>query len=205
MRARPGAERGTTELRGAPPTTLRDVQARSIILWALSGVASVLLVGLAVAARGGAEVEIDDQALAEARAAHQRRQARVPAAPAAPRSDWRPPRSSSRRQPPPRRVAPAAATAPDEPRLSAREVAESLDDRMDGANALYDRGDYIGAKEAALVILEEHPENIRMLRIAVSVACMMGEVDEAQGYYDRLPARDQRQMARRCKKYGVEF
>lgn len=177
------------------------MQARSIILLALTAVALVLLVSLAVASRGDRAAEIDQQALARAQALHQQRQVRAPAAASSPRREWRRPSRSPSPQRAPRRVPEPAAEVEE----AAPEVALSLEDRMDEANALYDRADYIGAKEAALVILEEQPDNVRMLRIAVSVACMMGSVDEAHDYYGRLPERDQRQMARRCKKYGVEF
>ncbi|MBT8491642.1 MAG: hypothetical protein KJO07_01170 [Deltaproteobacteria bacterium] len=76
---------------------------------------------------------------------------------------------------------------------------------MDQANKAYDRGDYMGALESAESLLETQPNNVRMLRIAVSSHCILGNADEAGTFYDRLPARDQRQLSRRCRRYGVEF
>ena len=33
----------------------------------------------------------------------------------------------------------------------------------------------------------------------------MGEAEKAKGYYARLSPRDQRKIARRCQRYGIEF
>ena len=77
--------------------------------------------------------------------------------------------------------------------------------KMTEATRLYDRGDYEGASAAADEVLAEQPDNVKMLRVAVSAACIMGDEQRARGYYERLPPRDQRQMARRCRRYSVEF
>ncbi len=76
---------------------------------------------------------------------------------------------------------------------------------MDETNALYDRRDYEGAMEAALELLEREPQNSRMLRVVVSSACMMGEIEVAKAHNERLPERDQMQMRRRCERYGFEL
>jgi hypothetical protein len=44
-----------------------------------------------------------------------------------------------------------------------------------------------------------------MLRIAVSTACIMGDVDKARRYNEILPAADQEQMRARCSKFGLEL
>jgi len=87
----------------------------------------------------------------------------------------------------------------------AEEDPATLPAKMTEASRLYDRGDYEGARVVADEVLAEQPDNVKMLRVAVSCACIMGEPDRARTYYDRLPERDQRQMARRCRRYGVEF
>jgi hypothetical protein len=81
----------------------------------------------------------------------------------------------------------------------------NLRSQMNDANRLYDKGQYEDARDAALEILEGNPKNVRMLRIVVSSSCIMGEPEPATKHYLELPRRDQRQMARRCKRYGVEF
>ena len=73
------------------------------------------------------------------------------------------------------------------------------------ANHLYDRGDYEGAAQLAEEILKDDPDNARVLRIAASSACVMGDAEKAKGYYARLQPRDQRKIARRCQRYGIEF
>jgi hypothetical protein len=78
-------------------------------------------------------------------------------------------------------------------------------EKMVEANRLYDRGDYEGARSAAEDILREQPSNVKMLRIAASSACILGDAAGARIFYDNLPEADQAQIARRCKRYGVEF
>jgi hypothetical protein len=78
-------------------------------------------------------------------------------------------------------------------------------EKMVEANRLYDRGDYEGARGAAEDILREQPTNVKMLRIAASSACILGDAAGARIFYDNLPEADQGQIARRCKRYGVEF
>ena len=73
------------------------------------------------------------------------------------------------------------------------------------AKKLYDKGDYPGALEAALKILETDPSNLKMLRVAVSTKCALNEVEAAKSYLERLPRRDQRQMRIRCKNWGVDL
>lgn len=78
-----------------------------------------------------------------------------------------------------------------------------FDTRMQEANKLYDRRDYEGALGLAKELLQETPGNVRMLRVAVSSACMMGDEQTARAYHEQLPARHQLQMQRRCERYGV--
>jgi hypothetical protein len=49
------------------------------------------------------------------------------------------------------------------------------------------------------------PGNVRMLRLVVSSACMMGEPDKAQKYWIELPEHDRAQMTTRCARFGVTF
>ena len=77
--------------------------------------------------------------------------------------------------------------------------------RMNEANRLYDKADYEAARQSALEVLETNPDNVRMKRIIVSSSCIMGDEDLSREHFRLLPARDQRQMARRCKRYGIEF
>lgn len=82
---------------------------------------------------------------------------------------------------------------------------EAFEKRLDSVNALYNRGNYIDAKSGALAVLADHPTNVRMIRVVVSSACILGEADEAEEWYGKLPRFDKRQMKTRCKRYQVEF
>lgn len=81
----------------------------------------------------------------------------------------------------------------------------SLPDKMAEANRLYDRGDYEAANRMAKEVLKEQPYNTKMLRIGASSACILGDPADARVHYEKLPEHDQQQIARRCKRYGVEF
>jgi thioredoxin-like negative regulator of GroEL len=79
------------------------------------------------------------------------------------------------------------------------------DPQVAEATRLYDKGDYPGALDAALKVLETDPSNIKMLRVVVSTKCALNEVDSARSYFEKLPRHDQRQMRTRCKNWGVEL
>lgn len=89
--------------------------------------------------------------------------------------------------------------------VAGRKDKTSFEARMDEVNGIYDRGNYMDAHEAALAVLEEQPRNVRMLRVAVSTSCILGEAASAATLYERLPEKDQRDMAKRCGNYGVEI
>lgn len=75
----------------------------------------------------------------------------------------------------------------------------------DEANRLYDKQDFDGALATAMKILEKEPGDVRMLRVAVSSACQLGDADKAKAYYAQLPPHDQSQMARRCSRMNITF
>ena len=80
-----------------------------------------------------------------------------------------------------------------------------LDSVMAEANKAYDHGDFDEAKGIALKVLAKDPNNVRMLRIAVSAACIDGDSTEAQRHYGALPGPDREAMKIRCGRYGVNF
>ena len=93
------------------------------------------------------------------------------------------------------------------PTCGARETlsidAGAIDAAMDEALRDYDRGDYATARAKAEAVLAKQPDNVRMLRLAVSVACIDGSADTAKTLAKRLPPPDRKQMAVRCSRYGV--
>jgi regulator of protease activity HflC (stomatin/prohibitin superfamily) len=98
---------------------------------------------------------------------------------------------------------------PQEPEVAEPEAAadspQTIAEKMTEANRLYDRGDYEAAAQMAKEVLKSQPQNVKVLRIAASTACILGDGNEARVYYDQLPERDQQQIARRCRRYGIEF
>jgi hypothetical protein len=130
-----------------------------------------------------------------------------------------PERTASRRPSPPVRSAPDAmmkepmpASSSDTPKPAIDSVNDELNSAnpkmeavMAEANKAYDKGDFEDARGIALKVLAKEPTNVRMLRIAVSSACIDGDSAEAQKHYLVLPAGDREQMKVRCARYGVTF
>lgn len=80
-----------------------------------------------------------------------------------------------------------------------------LDMVMAEANKAYDHGEFDEAKGIAMKVLAKDPNNVRMLRIAVSASCIEGDPVEAQKHYNLLPGPDREAMKIRCGRYGVSF
>jgi hypothetical protein len=79
---------------------------------------------------------------------------------------------------------------------------------MQEATRFYDRGDYESARAAAIDAMAMNPGpggKERMLRVAASASCFMGEPDQARKHYDQLTPRGQRDIAKRCRRMGIEF
>ena len=93
------------------------------------------------------------------------------------------------------------------PSCGAREVLSvdnnAIERAMDEAVKAYDRADYDTAKKHATAVLTVQPDNVRMLRLATSIACIASDAAAAKQHAARLPARDRKQMATRCSRYGV--
>jgi hypothetical protein len=177
---------------------------------AVALVAALIVLALKVRARQ--EVDVDQAELQRAEAQYKQRASQLqPPTPALDRAQARatsippPTASAADRRSPPDVVPSAGERASVDPVVTVQRTPdEQLKARMDAATRLFDRGDYPGAEDAAVSILEANPRNIRMLRIVVSSACATGSVDRAKEYYARLPSRDQEQMQRRCDKWGVQ-
>jgi hypothetical protein len=117
-----------------------------------------------------------------------------------------PPHREARIAPPAREVptASGAGTPAPPPELD-HTVDITKDATMAEANKAYDRGDLDEAQSIALKVLNTDPNNVRMLRIMVSSACILGDSVVAQKHYLTLPPADRAQMRTRCERYGVSF
>lgn len=103
---------------------------------------------------------------------------------------------------PPPEEAPPAVTAVREKDQKADPNNDAL---MDEANKAYDKQEFDEARGIAQRVLTKEPDNIRMLRIMVSAACVETDVNEAAKWLAKLPSGDQAAMKTRCKRYGVTF
>ncbi|MEZ4368384.1 MAG: hypothetical protein R2939_19205 [Kofleriaceae bacterium] len=73
------------------------------------------------------------------------------------------------------------------------------------ASRRYDSQDYEGALQLSRELLETNPTSIRLLRIAVSSACVLGEPEQARAHAARLQGKDRADMEKRCERYGVSL
>ena len=189
-----------------------------VLVTATVAVLGALLV-LFFQVRSAPEIEVPDEALAQARAQYERSQSRQGSeAFQADRGDApaRPPR-----RPPPETAA-AGATADERPsgppaiRRSFSNVRPATDspaseipsmttsqDAKDPVRAAYDQGDFSTALELAEKYLSEFPGDGYVLRVAGVSACAMGEEAIARKYYAQMTATDQSIVSRRCSRYGI--
>jgi hypothetical protein len=169
-----------------------------------AGLALVIAIGvLVVKVRAGApapEVDPGEVARAQARGAAMAPRAQQPPTPP-PLDRPRIPEPAADEPPAPEPAQGGIGELAKGPELAGADVAT----KMTESNRLYDRGDYEAARAIAHEVLGGQPDNVKMLRIAASSSCYMGEAQRAREYYDRLPAKDQEQISRRCRKFGIEF
>lgn len=194
------------------------VQPRSIALAAFSGVIFIALVYLSVKVNAKPDTGASSAELQQAMAYHKRNKRRTPtAAPTPPPSTRRsrvtrrrprttPSRDKTRR-PPPDRPRPTIRRGKAVRKISINRGNRGIQlrKRMREANRAYDRQNYEEASKQALEILEEHPRNVRMLRVVVSSACFMGNEDQARTYYAKLPKRDKTHMRIRCARMKIKL
>ncbi len=108
------------------------------------------------------------------------------------------------------RLPDAPSDAPAEPAAPGAAPAAATPDQQASteiATEYYDRGEYESARTAAVDALRlglEPQAADKMLR-AASASCFMGEPEPARVHYEQLTSRSQRDIARRCRRMGIEF
>ena len=110
-----------------------------------------------------------------------------------------PPEPPRKQKPPPLRAPQRAYPPPPPPGVT---------DTMREVTRSFDRGDFAEARKVALEVLGKNPHpqaTERMLRIAASSSCALGEAEVARSYYEKLTPRGQSDIARSCSRYGIEF
>ena len=92
--------------------------------------------------------------------------------------------------------------------MGATERASSLQASPQEATRFYDQGDYDAARTLAIQVLDQHPDpelGEKMLRIATSASCYLGDADQARAFFVRLTPASQREIGVRCRRAGIEF
>lgn len=200
------------------------MKVQNLVLAAATGAVVIAGIVLLIKVESSPSVALSEDELAEARRRHQSSLALAAEVPPAASASWTERTSVKNRPAVAARGEPAARPTPQRPALRPRgggklddtpariaastrpgAPGEELETRMAEANKLYDRADYETALERADELLQQHPDNIRMLRVAISSACIIGQEDIARQYYGKLPERDRKQMSKRCARYGVQL
>ena len=86
--------------------------------------------------------------------------------------------------------------------------ASTLESKAAEASSFYGRGEYESARSLALEVLGQKPDQFvveRMLRIAASSSCFMGDVEQARSFHDQLSPKGKLDIEKRCKKVGIDF
>lgn len=185
-----------------------DRRSISNVALALSaGAVLVALIVLSVRVRAVAEEpEIDPIELARAAAASRSAAGtRLPTAAreAPPAPD--PSRAALDRPRPARAAERQLAEEPPASSPTARAAPAGEEAAVSQASEYYGTGDYENALALATEFLKQDPDNERMLRIAASSLCILGNGEQARPYFERLTPRGQREIRRRCGRYGVDL
>lgn len=196
-----------------------------VLVTAAAAVLGALLV-LFFQVRSAPEVEVPEEALAQARAQYERSQSRSASGAfqadrgdALARPSRRPPTpepaadgagadDQAVRRPAVRRSVSNVRAASDSPAASDSSSAvpqhlPSSDDAKDPVRNAYDQGDFSSALELAEKYLSQFPGDGYVLRVAGVSACAMGEDAIARKYYALMTATDQSIVGRRCSRYGI--
>ncbi len=131
--------------------------------------------------------------------------------PSAPGGPWPPAApGSSAGSPAGDRTRPSLGGVPAPPAVPAEVTDRSrpYDDRVDRVRDLWFGRDYEAAFASAAELLEEKPRDARALWVAVAAACMLGDGEQAQLYFDQVRIRDNPErasLAQRCRDAGIEL
>ena len=195
-------------------------QLRAIALATATVVVVGALLVLFIRVRSEQEIVVPEDALSEARARYERARtgtrARAPEAPfqadrsaMATRPSQRPAMEEPAASDLPTRVGSSVPRAESDspqapPSLPAAPSSEQQP-MVERVRAAYDHGDFESALDLAELFLSEDPRNEYVRRVAVVAACAMGEEAVAQKHYNEMIARDQAVVAKRCRRYGIQF
>ncbi|ACY12727.1 hypothetical protein [Haliangium ochraceum] len=189
---------------------------RHVALTVLAIATLLALAVLFVKARAEPSIELPEDALAQARSAFQRAQSRS--------ESMRTPRATpTRATPPPPPSAPADTDDeegdPDAPqplrpsvsqvrkRSTGRTAAsdDPVREEREEIRSAYDTGDFATALALAEPLLQSHPDQAYIRRVAVVSACALGDTPTVERHNAELSRPDKRIVRRRCERLGFSF
>ena len=170
------------------------------------------LVFLLIEINASPDIELPEEALAQAQAQYERhaaaRKARPPrTAPVPPARRARAPRAEPAKRP--SNGARSTSSARSRPNLSGRDSASRRADQgtieVGDVGKLYDHGRYDEALELAEEYLRNDPDQRYVRRVAVTSSCALGEATKAREHQAKLPPGDQRVVRTRCARFGIDI
>lgn len=185
------------------------------LVTATVAVLGALLV-LFIRVRSEQEVVVPEDALSMARARYEQAQAGVRGRRASePTASFQADSSATATRPPQRpAMDEPAAERPGPPGTSGVRAAppspapastSDTETELNAVRTAYDQGDFEQALDLAEKFLRRNGMDDYIKRVAVVSACAMGEEAVAQRHYNEMTSRDQPVVAKRCKRYGIQF
>ena len=200
------------------------MQGRVVALGAAAAFVLAAIVVLSIKVRADPEPPLSDEAVKQALVSNQRSQLGRPAEPGAraPSVPRPPPEASERRPVPslgdvsrPRRSTGDRPWSPQSPGPARDGAGRStglppgaspeLVAKREAAREAYDHGDYESALSSAEEFLKAQPDDAYIKRIAAVSACATGDDAAARRHYQETTPDNQRIVALRCRRYGIEL
>ena len=100
---------------------------------------------------------------------------------------------------------PASQSAPGLPAAQPADTSPLLAQKRESIRAAYDMGDFDTSLTQAEELLRQDPSNAYVRRVAVVSACAVDDAATARRYFQGMDARDQRIVAKRCERFGVQL
>lgn len=199
------------------------MQLRTITLGTATVAVFGALVVLFVQVRAPQEIVVPEDALSQARARYElTRGAPAPGAFQADRSEAasrpsrrhgageRPERPDSPGRPDVSAVRPARARTASQsasglPAAQPADTSPLLVEKRESLRQAYDMGDFDTSLTQAEEFLRQDPSNAYVRRVAVVSACAVDDAATARRYFQGMDAQDQRIVAKRCERFGVQL
>lgn len=105
----------------------------------------------------------------------------------------------------PARARTASQSASGLPAAQPADTSPLLVEKRESIRQAYDMGDFDTSLTQAEELLRQDPGNAYVRRVAVVSACAVDDAATARRYFQGMDAQDQRIVAKRCERFGVQL